>query len=56
MKYSNKEEEEMKFKAWFTNELGQTFSKEFACGNDLEQFIDRVHTNKTATLIAFVSI
>lgn len=31
----------MKFKAWFVNELGHKFSKEFESGEEMERFIER---------------
>lgn len=43
------------YKAWFINVLGHSFSKEFTCGKEMEEFIFRAEAVGTK-LIAFVGI
>lgn len=45
----------MRFKAWFINELGHEFSKEFESGEEMEEFIERASDIGTR-LTGFTSI
>jgi len=44
-----------RFKAWFINELGHEFSKEFESGEELKEFIERASDIGTK-LTGFTSI
>lgn len=45
----------MKYRAWFINEIGHKFSKDFETGCDMERFIYRA-ANVGTRLIGFISI
>ena len=45
----------MKYKAWFINELGHKFSKDFETGEEMEAFILKASEGGTK-LTGFISI
>jgi len=44
-----------RFRAWFVNELGHEFSKDFESGEEMEEFIERAADIGTR-LTGFISI
>lgn len=44
-----------RFRAWFVNELGHEFSKDFESGEEMERFIERAADIGTV-LTGFISI